>query len=154
MEENIKLFNDSSDEVKLPSVTAEQLQEQQKLRSADITDAISGSTIKTLLLPEETRISDRNFVFDFSDTDKISVFQKEALKSLVTANDGDTSLYLYRKNGLVEFGKGVRHCLERLIPLMRACVFNNEIRVYKDFCVGKPVQEMESRDITKLRLNL
>lgn len=149
----IKLFKSDSKEVSLPSIGEEVVEQQKSIMSQSIEGAISGEKVKTLILPEEAMIDKSNIVFDFSEMETISIFQKEALKGLV-CKDGDTSLYLYKKNTLVKIGTGHRHLLERLIPLIREQVFGDTVRVFKDFEVGKPVIEMNKKDITQLRLNL
>lgn len=150
--DNLKLFGTSGDDIVMPSVDASE-SVSDSLRSDSIASAITGERVKTLIIPENTSIDEVNYVFDFSETETVSVFQKEALKALASTN-GDTSLYLYKKSGLVKFGKGISYNLERIIPLVRAHVFSNEIKVYKNFMPGEPVNEVENRDITKLRLNL
>lgn len=149
----IKLFKSDSKEVSLPSIGEEVVEQQKSIMSQSIEGAISGEKVKTLILPEEAMIDKSNIVFDFSEMETISIFQKEALKGLV-CKDGDTSLYLYKKNTLVKIGTGHRYLLERLIPLIREQVFGDTVRVFKDFEVGKPVIEMSKKDITQLRLNL
>lgn len=150
---NIKLFNNDSSQVTLPQVSEQKVAEQSSLKSQSIESAISGTKVKTIILPEEAVIDEHNFIFDFSEMETISVFQREAIKSLIST-DGDTSLYLYKKNSLVKIGCGDKYTLERMIPIVRAHVFDNGIRVFKDFGDSKPVQEVEGRDITQLRLNL
>lgn len=150
--DSMKLFETSGDNIIMPSVNVSE-SDNDSLRSDSILGAITGEKVKTLIVPENTSIDETNYVFDFSETETVSVFQKEALKALASTN-GDVSLYLYKKSGLVKFGKGIQHNLERIIPLVRAHVFSNEIKVYKNFIPGEPVEEVESRDITKLRLNL
>ena len=49
---------------------------------------------------------------------------------------------------------GDKYSLERLVPIVKEYVFNNEIKVYKNFQVGKPVEEVDGKDITKMRLKL
>ena len=49
---------------------------------------------------------------------------------------------------------GDKYSLERLVPLVREYVFNNEIKVYKNFKVGDKPEEVDHKDITKMRLNL
>lgn len=158
--DTIQLFKHDQSVVSMPTVTEEEVQKQnEELDSQDITGAISGKKIKTLLLPEESIISEINYIFDFSEVANISPFKKEALKSLVVPKDKEdentiVSLYLYKKNGLVEFGRGDRYVLERLMPLIKVHVFGDEIKIYKNFKRGKPLEEVSGRDITKLRLNL
>ena len=49
---------------------------------------------------------------------------------------------------------GEQYSLERMIPLIKQFVFENKIKVYKNFEKDKPLIEVVSRDITKMRLNL
>ena len=151
----IKLFKNDNGSVALPSVSTDDLDKQQALKSQKITEVLAKEMVKTLLLPEDKTIADENYIFDFSEVESISVFKKEALKSLISKSDtADISLYLYRKNGLVQFGKGDRYYLERIIPIMLNNIFGDEIKVYKNFKQGEPLVEVKERDITKLRLNL
>jgi hypothetical protein len=117
-------------------------------------DTIMGEKVKTVLIKEETDIYPYNYVLDFSDLDSINSIQKDALKALVT-KDGDIKLYLFKKNtGLTAFGMGDKYKLESLMPLIKQYVFADSIKVYKNFSMTEDPQEVKSRDITKLRMNL
>lgn len=153
--ESIQLFDSNNDEVIMPSIMTEKVQEEQaKLMSDSIDNAILGPNVKTLILPEDSQIAEYNYIFDFTKAEKISSIQKEALKALISSN-GDTQLYLYKQqSGLLSIGFGDRYSLERVVPIIKQYVFDNEIPVYKNFKVGKPVTEVVSRDITKMRLKL
>ena len=155
-EATMKLFNSSNDNVVLPSVNEKVVQQQEQLMSADIQGAISGDTVKKLLLPESSKIDPCNFSFDFSEMQSVTVFQREALKSLGSKKESkqNVSLYLYRKDGLVKFGMGEKYSLEREIPLLRHFIFGDEIRVYKNYVEGEPIVEVTGRDVTQMRLNL
>lgn len=150
---NIKLFNTDSGDVALPNVSAEVVSEQQSMRSKNIEKEIGGSQVKKLIIPEDSEIDSSNIIFDFSEIESISIMQKEALKGLVSSK-GDATIYLYRKNSLVKVGYGKRHILERLIPMIKEQIFGSEVRVFKDFEVGKTPIELSKKDITKLRMNL
>lgn len=150
---NIKLFNSDTTEVALPNVSDEAVEEQKQLMSQSIEKEIGGRQVKKLILPEDSAIEHNNFLFDFSEVESISIFQKEAIKGLIS-NNGDTALYLYKPSSLVRFGWGDRYTLERLIPIIREQVFGNEIRIFKDFQEGEPLNEVSKKDITKLRINL
>lgn len=152
-EKELKIFNDDSSKVSMPSISSDELNEQNKLKSHSIDSAISGTTVKKLIVPEESNIEDKNFIFDFTDIDSISVFQMDAIKSFIDS-DGDVALYLYNKNGMVKFGYGDKFKLERIIPLVKFNVFDNKLKVYKNYHKGDIPVQLESTDITKLRLNL
>lgn len=149
----LKLFKDNPDDVKMPTINKDISEEQSSLISDSIQDAITGSTVKKLILPESSVIAEKNFIFDFSKTASVTVFQREALKSLVSST-GDVALYLYKTSGLVQFGKGEKYSLERMIPLVRHFIFADEIDIYKDYQPGCAANKVVNRDITKMRLNL
>ena len=152
--DNIKLFNTDENAIQMPSIGTDMSDEQSSLISESIDGAILGEHVKTLILPEDLEIYPLNYIFDFTDLQSINSIQREALKSLVSMQ-GDVQLYLYRKSsGLTAFGMGEKYSLERMVPLIRQYIFENKIIIYKNFELGKPVSEVSSRDITKMRLHL
>lgn len=153
-ESNIKLFNTDQNAVVMPHISAEVDEGTASLMSDTLEGAILGDKVKTLIIPEDTEIAPYNYIFDFSDLQSINVIQKSSLKSLISRY-GDVQLYIYNKTkGLTAFGMGDKYSLERLVPLLREYVFNNEIKVYKNFRVGERPEEVDHKDITKMRLNL
>lgn len=150
---NIKLFNTDQDSIVLPNIGGTDATSQQTLISEDINKDISGEMVKTIRVKEDTEIDPENFVLDLSNIDQITASQKEVVKSLIS-RFGTTSIYLYKRQGLIKLGNGDKYSLERLLPLIRFHVFNNEIKIYKNFEIGKPLDEVDSKDITKLRLHL
>lgn len=153
---SINIFGSNSDTTAImPTIQTEVSNEQSELISDEnqVYDNIMHDTVVRISLPKEATIAEKNFIFDFSDMESISVFQKEALKSLVST-EGNVSLYLYKKNNITKFGEGEQFTLERMVPLLRHYVFCDDIKIYKDYAEGKPLEEIEARDITKLRLNL
>lgn len=153
-ESTLKLFNTDPDAIAMPHISSEVSEDSSKLISESINDAILGDQVKTLIIPEDTEIAPYNYIFDFSDLSSINVIQKSSLKSLISRY-GDIQLYIYNKTkGLTAFGMGDKYSLERLVPLIREFVFNNEIKVYKNFRVGETPEEVDHKDITKMRLNL
>ena len=153
-ESTLKLFNTDPDAIVMPHISSEVSEDSSKLISESINDAILGDQVKTLIIPEDTEIAPYNYIFDFSDLSSINVIQKSSLKSLISRY-GDIQLYIYNKTkGLTAFGMGDKYSLERLVPLLREFVFNNEIKVYKNFRVGETPEEVDHKDITKMRLNL
>ena len=151
--ETVKLFNTDQSKVVLPSLD-NGTNGTDNLISESIDGAISGEKVKTLLLKEDTDIAALNYIFDFTDLPVIEVMQKEALRAL-TSKYGDVQLYLYRKNqGLTAFGMGEKYRLERMIPIVKEAVFDNQIKIYKNFRRGEQPFEVNNKDITKMRLNL
>lgn len=151
---NIKLFNADQNSVVLPTISVEATNTENSLISESIDGAILGDKVKTLIIPEDLEISTHNYIFDFTDLATVNVLQKLSLKSLISKY-GDVQLYLYnKKTGLTAFGMGDKYSLERLVPLIKEHVFNNEIKIYKNFVIGNKLEEVVSKDITKMRLNL
>lgn len=150
----IKLFDVDKNDVVLPTIEKDATQESTELISEEIDGAILGDKVKTLIIPEDTDIAPYNYVFDFTNLQSINVVQKSSLKALISLY-GDIQLYLYNdKNGLTAFGMGDKYSLERTVPLIKRFVFNDEIKIYKNFRVGEKLEEVVSKDITKMRLNL
>lgn len=151
---NINLLDAKADEPVMPTISDGLSEQYDKLRSDDVKGALLGETVKTLILPEDSKILDKNFIFDFSDKDIITIFQKDVLKSLVS-DTGTVGLYLYGKHGLVLFGLGEQYQLESLLPLIHKYVFANEITIYKDFQPGdlKP-KVVDAKNIANMRIHL
>lgn len=148
----LNLFSDDGNTVVLPSES--NLDTTEDLISKDIGDAILGDIVKTIIIPEGTEIADNNYIFDFTELSLINSIQRETLKSLISL-EGDVVLYLYKKeSGLISFGMGEKFKLEQMVPLVKHHVFDNKIRVYKNFKIGEALDEVTTRDITKMRLHL
>jgi len=150
---SIKLFKNESDVVTMPSIGLTQTAEQASLVSEDIKTELAKETIKTIRLKEDTEIDLDNFILDLSDIDQVTSSQKEVIKALLSKH-GAVSIYLYKKQGLIKLGVGEKYELERILPLIKFYVFNNEIKIYKNFKKGSPIEEVDTKDITKLRLHL
>lgn len=148
----INLFGDNNtDEMQMP--TAKYETEGNELKTDDVDKALFGETVKTLLLPEKQTMELPNYVLDFSKNMNMNTFQKLALDSLLDKN-GDVSIYLYSSKNIVKVGMGDRLKLERIINLYKGCILNEEVKVYKDVDIDKPIIEVKAKDITKLRMNI
>lgn len=151
MNDDIKLFKNEGDVVALPS---QDLKVDETLMKDDLDNKIMGQVVKVLDIPEDTEIEDENYIFDFGEVGIINVMQKKALTALIS-KDGDIRLYLYnKKNGLFAFGYGEKYKLEKIIPILRRNVLDDEVKVYKNYKIGERPVEVKDRDITKMRLNL
>lgn len=147
------IFSDDGSQAIMPDINKVDMQKDLMSDENKVYENMLGETVSGLLIPKEANINADNFIFDFTDVEDISIFQKKAIESLISS-DGTVSLYLYKKNNLCEIGKGRKYFLDRVIPLIKVNVFNNSVRVYKDYCRGESVQEVTTQDITKFRLNL
>ena len=153
---NINLFKDDGKMVAMPSIPSTQSESdaQPALISKGIDEAISGEQVKTILLPEDNGIEAENYVFDLMEIESISTMQLNSLKCLLSRY-GDIAVYLHTKRaGLKYVGDGERYELERLVPLIKHYVFDDMITVYKDLQPGGIAHKVESKDITKMKLNL
>lgn len=155
MENNISLFSDDGMRVALPKVSDEEVQKQQGLMTEDISEIISAETISPLRIKEGI-LDAENYVFDYSRVQTVSIFEKNVLKSILDAENGDISIYLYNRNDKLSYiGKGERYRLARILPLLKNNVFSDELNILKDYVAGSSdVQLVTSKDITKLRLKL
>ena len=155
MENNISLFSDDGMRVALPKVSDEEVQKQQGLMTEDISEIISAETISPLRIKEGI-LDTENYVFDYSRVQTVSIFEKNVLKSILDAENGDISIYLYNRNDKLSYiGKGERYRLARILPLLKNNVFSAELNILKDYVAGSSdVQLVTSKDITKLRLKL
>lgn len=150
---NIKLFDAPDDEIVMPTSGEAEVDKQKELIKSEIDNAIYGNEVKVVVLPEETVIEYPNYVIDLTDLNEISIFQKSALQNLLSKH-GDTAIYFYLGKKFTRVGYGLSYKLENLLALTKRHIFNDEIRIYRDLEKNKPVDEVVSRDITKLRLNL
>ncbi len=151
---NISLFNDDGNKVAMPSINKELDQNDKELVSESIDNAILNEQVKTLLLPETEEISPINYIFDFSEVESATFMQMLTIKGL-KSKDGDVSIYLYNKSRALYFiGYGEKYKLERTLPLIKQFVFEDKIRIFKNFERGKEVNLVEGMDITQMRLNL
>lgn len=156
METNMQLFPDDGNNIYMPSMTDDSLQDQQSLMSDNISTLISADTISPLNIKEGTHIDTENYIFDYSKVQSISMFEKNVLKSLLNKDSGNVSIYLYNKSGRLSYiGKGEKYQLARILPLLKANVFSSELNILKDYAIGSEnIHLVNSKDITKLRLKL
>ena len=151
--DELEIFSDDGKNPKLPSISKEKYNENSSLKSEGTEDAISGKSVKTVIIKEDSDIEYPNYVLDFSNVESINVIQKSALKSLIS-DRGDTAIYLYKKDAIVKIGSGIGEILSTLINIINQSTMNGEISVYKDVIPGKEIEEIKGKDITKLRMRI
>lgn len=150
---NIKLFNTDQDKVVLPTIS-DNSEEESNLISDSIDNAILGEKVKTLIIPEDADIYPVNYVIDINNVKTLNRIQMQSVNSLKSIY-GDVPLYLYNDSrGLVLFGMGDKYSLERMLPIVKTYVFEDEIKVYKNLTIDGKFTEVNGKDITKMRLNL
>lgn len=151
--DKIDIFSDDGKAPEMPSINKEQSGEESTLKSEGTEDAISGVSVKTVLIKEDSDIEYPNYILDFSNVGSVNVIQKSALKSLIS-EDGDTSIYLYNKDAIVKIGSGIGETLSTLINIINQSTMNGEVAVYKDVIPGEEIEEIHGKDITKLRMRI
>ena len=149
----VSLFDAPSDQLVLPGVNKPDLAKQAELTKSEIDNAIYGREVKVIVLPEEANIEYPNYVIDLTDISEITVFQKASLQNLLSKH-GDTAIYFYLGKKFTRVGYGMAYKLENLLALTKKHIFGDEIKVYRNVERDKPVDEIVSRDVTRLRLNL
>ena len=172
-DESRQLFADGNQDFTLPTlaveidnedltdeeIEAKLMGEDQHLVTHGVEDAISGETVKALLIPEETDIYLPNFVLDFSEATLLRKHQIACIDSFIVET-GDTALYIYIKGAMNKVGMIDGAQAEAILPTCVAAVFgdkdhkNCQCKLYKDVERGKPVNEISEADISTLRLKI
>lgn len=151
---NLKLFKDDGLNISMPSINSNLATENKELISESIDRAILEKQVKTLLLPETTKINTPNYVLDVTNCDSLARIQMQVLHKLLS-KEGDVNIYIYKgTKGLYFCGLADKYKLERIMPLIQKYVFEDKISIYKDFEIGAPVHTIKSKDITQMRINL
>ena len=164
MDSGINLFDSDASEPLIPSLkeidgvssdeVKRQLSIESNLISSGIDKAISGDTVKSMLLAEESGVMQPNYVVDFTDVSEVHNFQLEGLDALLNP-DGDTWVYVYTKNGgLNKLGRGKSEVLDRILTIAVANLFDSKCKIYKDFQIGKQLNIVSEKDITTMKLSL
>ncbi len=154
-EEESSVFSKENMDFTMPTISNEELQNQDKLISDDISKAaLENSDVKIVIIPEDSGIRVPNYVIDLSSWQELTAFHIQALSNLSSIN-GDIPIYLYTEGkSLFRLGYGSFYKIESMLIRLKKYVFSDDIRIYKDLVSGQPVNELMGRDITKLRLSL
>ena len=123
------------------------------LISHGVEEAISGSTVKSILIPETLDLTIPNYVLDFRKATKLRQHQVKALTSII-ADDGDTAIYVVLPNGMEKLGMGIGSSLDRVLPAGVQSIFGSACTLFQNVERGKPLRELKQQDINKLRLRL
>ncbi len=149
------LFSSDPNKVQMPNVDSAQIDKGAESKMEQVKKAIYGDVVEKVLVDKEQTLCEKNYVFDFSDNPAVGYLQVVALKSLVpNSEESDTGVYLNKKSGAQLLGYGVSYELERLVPLIKRYVFEDEVKVYRDVKPGQHYDEVTEVDFTRLRLKL
>ena len=156
--DNLELIKDDGKTVMMPSLTSEENEDYNSLKSKYVTEEITAETVATVIIEKSLNMELPNYVLDFSNCPEITIFQKEALQTITTKKEIEAqqkaAIYIFNSTNIIKIGYGETYKLEGIIPLMRDNVFNKEIRVYRNVDGVNPLDELKSRDKTKIRLRL
>lgn len=123
------------------------------LISRGVEEAISGSMVKSILIPETLELMTPNYVLDFRKAERLRKHQIMALSSIID-DDGDTAIYVCLNNGMEKLGMGVGVSLERVLPAGVQSVFGDACVLYQDVERNKPLREIKRQDVNKIRLRI
>lgn len=162
----INLFDSKADEVAMPGqsikldeaeISEQEIKDSLKsttdVISQGIEGALSGETVKSVLIPEESDIIQPNYVIDFSELGEIEPIQSMAIDALLN-EDGDMAVYGYTNGGITKLGMGYSDVLNRVIASAIGNVFNNQCLIYRNYDIGKKLDIVDSKDISHLRLSI
>lgn len=150
MADEIKIFNQDAHDVILPTAV-EVSKEVEKLIATDITEAISGDTVKSMLLDTLVGVQQPNYTFILKDG-SIKEVQLRALEALVS-KEGNTALYLLKNKDLRLIGFGNLDELGRTIPSVVRKILFDDIEVVYNFG-GDVAYKVNSKNNRILRLKI
>ena len=154
---NDSLFASNENEIALPSEALNEDDTGLPAGIEDVATIISKDTVEQVIIPDAPgeEFDRSNYLIDLSRLKSWSYMQRQSLKSLISKN-GDTSIYLL--SGAVDkpvlLGKGKREILDFILPGIKQGVFDNQIRIYKDFDDESEKKEIDNLDVTDFKLDL
>lgn len=164
--EKFNPFNQKADEIAMPSMSQDldtgmisekdikdNLKSGMELISEGLDRAISGDTVRKMMIAEDTNIAIPNYVIDFTNIDEMFEFQMEAMDALLHP-DGEVTIYAYTRTGLAKLGRGLSSILDRILPLAISNLFADKCKIYKDFNIGEIPKVVSDKDITTMRLSI
>lgn len=149
--DNLNLFNNLSTNPVVPGEL--KIDDCSGLMSQDISQALLGEVVKTLIVPETMEIELPNYVIDFTNIDDLNVFQKESIKSLLSEK-GTVAIYIHKKENMAKVGYGSKEKLDYMISTFRTHVLGEDAKVYENVEKGKELIEVKMKDVTRLMMNI
>lgn len=150
MADEIKLFSREASDIVLPT-TVEVTKEVEKLIATDITEAISGDTVKSMLLDTLVGVQQPNYTFILKDS-SIKEVQLRALEALISKG-GNTALYLLKNKDLRLIGFGNLDDLGRTVPSIVRKILFDDVEVVYNFG-GEVAYKVNSKNNRILRLKI
>lgn len=155
-EDDAGLISAPADAIVMPGSGAGYEEQKSLSESAPIEGNITGKEVKHVILPEDDSVKLPNYVIHFPESEKITIFQRQALLALKEKDPQlqIASLYISRGNKMLKIGEGDPQKLNMVLPTVINIIFDNKIRVFKDVQNGVRAEEVKRTDISKLRLKL
>lgn len=162
IEFDLERFENPDDEIIMPGISTEDKNSSDntqgkdngsELMSEGVERAITGDVVKEVLLKEEFGIMVPNYVIDLSNVESVCKIQSMTLDAILDP-EGDTAVYIYVSKSLQKLGMGNGDILNRiLVPVMKN-VFDEKCKVYRDFKEGEPLNIVDGKSISSLRLTI
>lgn len=162
----VNIIDASADDVLMPGmgikIDDEDISEKEILESTKSTTdiiskgiekALSGETVKSVLIPEDISIVQPNYVIDLSKLTEIDPIQAMALDAILN-EDGDMAVYIYTPGELEKIGMGYSWMLNRIIVSAIGNVFDNKCLIYRNYAVDRELEIVDSKNIVHLRLSI
>lgn len=150
----INLINTNDEEMIMPD--ASKISSNTELISHGAKEAISGTYVKEVLIPDENTINLPNYLIDLGSLSEMTPNQMGAISSLLTyrLEDSDTYIYISTTRGIYHLGMANKNKVDSLISVLIQRTLGDEIKVYRNVTEERPGELVKSNDITKVRLNL
>lgn len=142
---------ENKEEVVLPGSNLEVNSE--SYLSPDVEKAITKKHVGTVVLKESSEIKYPSYLIDLSTLDGVMACVMTALRGMLSPNgDGDTTIYVKLRTGIIEIGNGESYKLYKLLEIFINTVFMGKCKVYKN-TDGK-FRRHKAFDVSGIRLDL
>lgn len=141
------------------------MEDSEHLKSVSIKEAISGSEVDTRVFLKSHGLKKSNVLIDFGEQHVLTVFQREAIKSLLVQTDITEeqaeeagiklkTIYVMLGNNIMELGKGEEESLFKALPILLKSVLGDKVRIYVDVepGAGKKLRRVTPEDRGSVRL--
>lgn len=146
---NLNLFDDSEGIV-LPCNNAETGSTGNVLESMGITEAISGTTVKSMLIPEVDNVIIPCYLIDLRNT-KATRSTTLGLTALLR-EDGDTAIYIQNPVKIIKLGMGNESVLYNVMSTAIHHMFSGKAKLYKN--TGSGFNPVDDSDVSNVILRL
>ena len=151
-----------------------------KLKSNSIDDAMTGTYVKTALLPEDTAVEPVNYTLDFNGVQQISQYQMRALDELLIDDDDAKAIrlkeeeeqqlhpdknnkkygssiipiYVWVNKDVLKLGYGYLETVSRLLPQIVQRVFVGQCKLYRDVKPGETAHLASGKNLDALVMQI